>query len=77
VGDVTYSDPTKQERRPGCEPKAALRNEWADVCYLAMRYVRSPAAFFDDSIVSPPLLPRMLTNPRTRGHFIGALEPFF
>jgi hypothetical protein len=28
-------------------------------------YVRSPAAFFDDSIFSPPLLPRMLTKPRT------------
>jgi hypothetical protein len=34
-------------------------------CYLAMRYVRSPAAFFEDSIFSPPLLPRMLTMPRT------------
>src|ERR1051325_8489405 len=30
-----------------------------------MRYVRSPAAFFDDSTFSPPLLPRMLMNPRT------------
>ena len=28
-------------------------------------YVRSPAAFFEDSIVSPPLLPRMETKPRT------------
>ena len=27
--------------------------------------VRSPEAFFDDSIFSPPLLPRMLRNPRT------------
>src|ERR1051326_5373785 len=33
--------------------------------YLAILYVRSPAAFFDDSIFSPPLLPSMLTNPRT------------
>src|SRR5579864_972102 len=30
-----------------------------------MRYVRSPAVFFEDSIFSPPLLPRRLTNPRT------------
>src|SRR5579864_5452609 len=30
-----------------------------------MRYVRSPAVFFEESIFSPPLLPRMLTNPRT------------
>src|SRR5450432_3059856 len=30
-----------------------------------MRYVRSPAAFLDDSIFSPPLLPKMLTKPRT------------
>ena len=28
-------------------------------------YVRSPAAFLDDSIFSPPLLPKMLTKPRT------------
>src|ERR1700681_3752921 len=33
--------------------------------YLAMRYIRSPAGFFEDSIVSPPLLPRMETKPRT------------
>jgi hypothetical protein len=28
-------------------------------------YVHSPAAFFEDSIFSPPLLPKMLTKPRT------------
>jgi hypothetical protein len=28
-------------------------------------YVRSPAAFLEDSMLWPPLLPRMLTNPRT------------
>src|ERR1700686_5254550 len=33
--------------------------------YLQILYVRSPAAFFEDSIFSPPLLPRMLTKPRT------------
>src|SRR3984893_9644267 len=33
--------------------------------YFPILYVRSPAAFLDDSIVSPPLLPRMLTKPRT------------
>ncbi len=30
-----------------------------------MRYERSPESFFEDSIFSPPLLPRMLTKPRT------------
>src|SRR2546429_2118661 len=30
-----------------------------------MRYVRSPDALLEDSIFSPPLLPRMLTKPRT------------
>jgi hypothetical protein len=33
--------------------------------YFPILYVRSPAAFLDDSIYSPPLLPRMLTKPRT------------
>ena len=28
-------------------------------------YVRSPAAFLEDSMLWPSLLPRMLTNPRT------------
>src|SRR5438045_8141137 len=28
-------------------------------------YVRSPEAFFEDSMRWPPLLPRMLTKPRT------------
>jgi len=35
------------------------------LCYFPILYVRSPAAFLDDSISSPPLLPRMLTKPRT------------
>src|SRR5258706_9969917 len=29
-----------------------------------MRYVRSPAVLFEDSIFSPPLLPSRLTKPR-------------
>jgi len=32
--------------------------------YLIL-YVRSPSALLDDSIFCPPLLPRMLTKPRT------------
>ena len=32
--------------------------------YRSIRYVRSPLALSDDSIFSPPLLPRMLTKPR-------------
>jgi hypothetical protein len=38
--------------------KTALRG------YLIL-YVRSPSALLDDSIFSPPFLPRMLTKPRT------------
>jgi hypothetical protein len=40
---------------------------WTTSClnYFPILYVRSPAAFLDDSIFSPPLLPRMLTKPRT------------
>src|SRR5437667_3121752 len=30
-----------------------------------MRYVRSPDALLEDSIFSPPLLPRIETKPRT------------
>src|SRR5271170_3811796 len=43
--------------------------------YLAILYVRSPAAFLDESIFSPPLLPRMLTKPRTvcACHFVAAM----
>ena len=33
--------------------------------YFAILYERSPAVFLDDSIFSPPLLPTMLTKPRT------------
>src|ERR1700676_3286558 len=40
---------------------------WTTSClnYFPILYVRSPAMFLDDSIFSPPLLPRMLTKPRT------------
>src|SRR5580698_9433568 len=55
--------PTQTEkRRPGVLPEAAFRTAAG---YFVIRYVRSPASFFDDSIFSPPLLPRMLTKPRT------------
>jgi hypothetical protein len=33
--------------------------------YLPILYVRSPAAFFEEAIFSPPLLPSTLTKPRT------------
>ena len=55
----------KQERRPRLVAGSGV---WTDGClgvYFAILYVRSPAAFFDESIFCPPLLPRMLTNPRT------------
>jgi len=50
--------------------------------YFAMRLVRSLASPFDDSIFSPPLLPRMLTKPRTVcgcqpvGHDLGQRHSF-
>jgi hypothetical protein len=54
----------KQERRPWRAAEAAFGRRVA--CrYFPILYVRSPAGFLDDSIVSPPLLPRMLTKPRT------------
>ena len=37
-----------------------------ELSYFAMRYVRTPPAFLEDSIFTPPLLPRTLTRPRTR-----------
>src|SRR5688500_16090536 len=43
--------------------------------YFTIRYVRSPAAFFDDSIFCPPLLPSTLTNrmrlPASRFYDLG------
>jgi hypothetical protein len=33
--------------------------------YFAILYARAPSVFFEDSIFSPPLLPRTLTKPRT------------
>ena len=45
--------------------EADLRGGRVAEVYFPSLYVRSPAAFLDDSIFSPPLLPRMLTNPRT------------
>ena len=43
--------------------------------YFPILYVRSPAAFLDDSIIPPPLLPRMLTKPSTvcACHFVTAM----
>ncbi len=54
----------KQKRRPraGCQER---RDGKRGAGYFAILYVLSPAAFFEDSIVSPPLLPRMLTKPLT------------
>ena len=45
------------------ESKGGLhKQEREGARYLVILYVRSPAAFLDDSIFSPPLLPRMLTK---------------
>jgi hypothetical protein len=50
---------------------------WTTSClnYFSILYVRSPAAFLDESILSPPLLPRMLTKPRTvcACHLVAAM----
>ena len=53
---------TKQERRPGRDPEAALCGWLGE---LLDDLVRSPSALLDDSTFAPPLLPSMLTNPRT------------
>jgi hypothetical protein len=45
--------------------EADLRGGRVAEVYFPRLNVRSPAAFLDDSIFSPPLLPRMLTKPRT------------
>jgi hypothetical protein len=60
-----YSGVDRKERRPGWQPEAALEGGRYEGAYLAILYVRSPAAFLEDSIVCPPLLPKMLTKPRT------------
>src|SRR5690242_17493111 len=60
MSDVGY---TSRNAVPGWQPRAAFGRERGG--YLAILYVRSPAAFLDDSIFSPPFLPRMLTKPRT------------
>src|SRR5579862_9098136 len=53
----------KQKRRPGTGSGV-----WTNGCsrsYLPILWTCSPAAFLDDSTCSPPLLPNMLTKPRT------------
>ncbi len=55
--------PGKQERRLRAGARSGV--DGTVVGYLVILYARWPVAFFDDSIVSPPLLPRMLTKPRT------------
>src|ERR1700736_3203539 len=62
--DVYGRRPTKQARSRLGVTEAACLQESGGV-YLVTLYVRSPAAFLEDSMLWPPLLPRMLTNPRT------------
>src|SRR6266567_7792057 len=57
------SRPHQQESRPGVTEAACLQKGGG--VYLVTLYVRSPAAFLEDSMLWPPLLPRRLTNPRT------------
>jgi len=57
--------PSRAKRRPSRSRKRRLEANLPELGYLAMRYVRSPLAFFADSIFSPPLLPRSETKPRT------------
>src|SRR2546421_11584124 len=56
--------PHKQERRPGWN-RSDVFGTGGRGDYFVIVYVRSPATFFEDSAVWPPLLPRMLTKPRT------------
>ena len=65
-------DHTNGKRRPR-NRGGALSDGEAD--YLAILYVRSPSALLDDSIFSPPLLPKILTKPRTvwACHLVAAM----
>ena len=56
--------PTEAEKPPLCVPEAALGRVGL-TSYFVILYLRSPDASLDDSIACPPLLPRMLTKPRT------------
>src|SRR5579864_267660 len=56
--------PRSRNAAPGAWSRRRLEAELPER-YFPILYVRSPAAFLDDSIFSPPLLPRMLTKPRT------------
>src|SRR5437762_8147618 len=59
VGTEVYTSRNAARAEAGAACLARL-----DV-YFAILYVRSPAAFLEDSMLCPPLLPRMLTKPRT------------
>jgi hypothetical protein len=65
VSDVLESivDYTSRNAAPGLA-RGGVLSGWGGG-YFVILYVRSPAAFLDESILWPPLLPRMLTNPRT------------
>ena len=67
ASDVLESivDYTSRNAAPGLARGGVLKKKLGVGGYFAILYVRSPAAFLEDSIFSPPLLPRMLTNPRT------------
>src|SRR5436190_17630126 len=54
----------KQESRPGWNRSGVFGADLEEF-YLVILYVRSPAVFLEDSMLWPPLLPRMLTKPRT------------
>ena len=59
--------PTQAGTPPQLESRAAFGVVRVRCSYLAMRYVRSPAEFFEDSIGLAALLLKMLTKPRTVG----------
>jgi hypothetical protein len=67
-------DSATQKSRPGGNPRRRLERVCA-VGYFAIRYVRSPAASFDDSTFSPPLLPRTLTKPQPYASATRSLGP--
>ena len=65
-GQRTALAATSPVRDVNSRPEVGTDDELPEICFPIL-YVRSPVAlaFFDDSIFSPPLRPRMLTKPRT------------
>src|ERR1700687_2430813 len=56
---------TEQKSRPGDNCRGGVFGRALVTVYLEILSLRSPEGSLDDSILCPPLLPRILTKPRT------------